>query len=261
MSPKLWTKNVDKPKKLEQENCTWQKYRYYCGMNESALHTAGVALTTDPSATQKAYLALRQMIVTGEIKPGEKLKIEGLRERLQTGASPIREALSLLTSDNLVERLDQRGFRASPTSRANFEEILLLRCELESMALRQSIANRTQDWEENIVVCQHRLLRAKNSERTSYEEVHKAFHMALLSKCESPILLKFCSQLYDLNIRYRYLAGSALNYKQRDVSNEHQNILGAAVDGNADQAAEHLLSHYRKTGAFLVGLFGEAKLG
>lgn len=216
--------------------------------------------TADTSATQKTYLALRSLIVTGQIKPGEKLKIEGLRKRLQTGASPIREALSLLTSDNLVERIDQRGFRASTTSRANFEEILMLRCELEEIALRQSIANRTQVWEENVVVSHHRMVRAQSNGSDTFEELHKAFHMALLELCDGPILLKFCSQLYDLNIRYRYLAGSALNYKKRDVSHEHQSIMEAAIGGDADRASAHLLSHYRETGAFLVGLLGEADL-
>ncbi|MBA5764745.1 GntR family transcriptional regulator, partial [Vibrio sp. 404] len=62
------------------------------------------------SATQRAYQMLRHMIVTGVLRPGEKLKIDALRRKLDTGASPIREALSLLTSDNLVERIDQRGF-------------------------------------------------------------------------------------------------------------------------------------------------------
>ncbi|MDA8746751.1 GntR family transcriptional regulator [Litoreibacter sp.] len=218
-------------------------------------------MTTDTSATQQAYVALRRMIVTGEVRPGEKLKIEGLRHRLQTGASPIREALSLLTSDNLVERLDQRGFRATPTSRANFEEILLLRCELEDMALRQSIANRSQGWEETVVVSHHRMMRAQATDRAVFEDLHKAFHMALLANSESPILLKFCSQLYDLNIRYRYLAGRALNYTQRDVSQEHRSIMEAAISGDAETASTHLLSHYRETGAFLVGLLDEAQLG
>lgn len=215
---------------------------------------------SEASATQRTYHELRKLIVTGDIRPGEKLKIEGLRTRLQTGASPIREALSLLTSDNLVERMDQRGFRVSPTSEKNFDEILMLRCELEDMALRESIANRTQDWEEIVVLSHHRMVRAQASGDEAFEDLHKAFHMALLANCERPILLKFCSQLYDLNIRYRYLAGRALNYKRREVANEHQSILDTAIEGNADAASRHLLSHYRKTGAFLVGLLGETKL-
>lgn len=217
--------------------------------------------SNDGSATQRAYGRLRMMIVTGDLKPGEKLKIDGLRKRLETGASPIREALSLLTSDNLVERIDQRGFRTADVSVENFQEILTLRCTLEDLALRESIANHSQDWEENIVLAHHRMQRARDEGTQTFEQFHKEFHMALLSNAASPILLKFCSQLYDLNIRYRYLAGSALNYRRRDVSDEHAGILAAAIALDADTASERLLNHYRMTGAFLSGLLGNGTLG
>lgn len=208
------------------------------------------------SATQQAYTSLRRMIVSGALKPGEKLKIEALRQMLQTGASPIREALSLLTSDNLVERIDQRGFRTADVSPENFAEILLLRCKLEDLALRQSIEAGTQDWEEQVVLAHHRMQRAKAEKSGSFEDLHKEFHLALLSNAQSPILLKFCSQLYDLNIRYRFLAGSALEYKRRDVGDEHAGILSAAVARDADLASERLIRHYELTGSFLAGLMG-----
>lgn len=217
-------------------------------------------MTGDGSATQRAYRTLRQMIVTGSLKPGEKLKIDALRRLLDTGASPIREALSLLTSDNLVERIDQRGFKTAPISKQNFEEILELRCTLEDLALRASIARVTQDWEEAVVLAHHRMQRAKDRGLEEFEMQHKAFHMALLSNADSPILLKFCSQLYDLNIRYRYLAGSSLSYQRRDVTDEHANILEAAVALDAEKASDHLLRHYKTTGAFLSGLLGDGAL-
>ena len=217
--------------------------------------------TTEGSATQRAYNTLRDMIVTGVLKPGEKLKIDGLRKRLETGASPIREALSLLTSDNLVERHDQRGFTAAAISDENFQEILVLRSTLEDLALRESIANATQDWEESIVLAHHRMVRAEGGDMEPFEKFHKAFHMALLANAASPIMLKYCSQLYDLNIRYRYLAGSTLSYKHRDVRDEHAGVLDAAVARDADTASERLLNHYKLTGAFLSGLLGSGTLG
>lgn len=213
------------------------------------------------SATNRTYRTLRAMIVTGELRPGEKLKIDGLRKRLDTGASPIREALSLLTSDNLVERIDQRGFRAAEVSAENFGEILQLRCVLEDLALRESIANHSQDWEEAAVLAHHRMARAQAEKAESFEDLHKAFHMALLANAQSPILLKFCSQLYDLNIRYRFLAGHALSYRQRDVADEHAGILAAAIGHDADTASERLLNHYKLTGAFLAGLLGTGSFG
>lgn len=213
------------------------------------------------SATNRAYRMLRTMIVAGDLRPGEKLKIDGLRKRLDTGASPIREALSLLTSDNLVERIDQRGFRTAEVSTANFNEILNLRCVLEDLALRESIENYTEAWEEQVVLAHHRMQRAQDENKEAFEDLHKAFHMVLLANASSPILLKFCSQLYDLNIRYRFLAGRALDYKQRDVRDEHACILAAAIARDADAASERLLNHYRLTGAFLAGLLGNGTLG
>lgn len=204
------------------------------------------------SATQQAYRALRRMIVVGELPPGEKLKIETLRQVLNTGASPVREALSLLTSDQLVERIDQRGFRTASASKSNFEEILRLRCHLEDMALRQSVEAGDEAWEERIVLAHHRMSRQSRDDIEAFEDRHKEFHMALLSDCGSPILLKFCNQLYDLNIRYRYLAGRALGYKKRDIGSEHAEILSAATNRDADLAATRLISHYNQTAAYLT---------
>ncbi len=213
--------------------------------------------SSEGSATRQAYTTLQRMIVTGELKPGEKLKIEALRNLLETGASPIREALSLLTSDNLVERIDQRGFRAANVSAENFHEILELRCTLEDLALRQSLANATESWEEQVVLAHHRMQRASGDSRDTFEDRHKEFHMALLSNAQSPILLKFCSQLYDLNIRYRFLAGRTLNYQRRDVAKEHSGILDAIVARDADLASERLINHYQMTGEFLAGLMSD----
>lgn len=210
------------------------------------------------TSTQKAYQELRRLILRGALAPGRKLKVEELKAMLNTGASPIREALSLLTSDQLVERLDNRGFRTAAAGRENFEEILSLRCALEDMALRASIAHADQDWEERVILAHHRMEKTPRGESELFEERHKAFHMALLSNCPSAILRKFCSQLYDLNIRYRYLAGKSLGYAARDIPAEHRGIMQAAVAADADLASERLLSHYRQTGAFLAGLFAGA---
>ena len=205
----------------------------------------------ESSATQAAYLRLRDMIVKGELAPGEKLKIEQLRGLLDTGASPVREALSLLTSDMLVERLDQRGFRAAPVGKANFDEILMLRCALEELALRASIANADAVWEERLVLAHHHMQKAGERGAPDFEVAHKEFHMVLLENAHLPTLLRYCAQLYDLNIRYRYLAAGGAGYKKRSISAEHQNLFEAALDRDTERATELLLAHYRLTGAYL----------
>jgi DNA-binding GntR family transcriptional regulator len=208
--------------------------------------------TSSQSSTQRAYLALRNDIIFGRMAPGERLKIDTLKETLDTGASPVREALSLLTSDQLVDRIDQRGFRVAATSREQFQEILDLRCRLEDLAVRDSIANGSSEWEESLVLAHHYMVRARQKSPEDFEECHKSFHMALLAGCSSPILLRFCNQLYDLNVRYRYLAGKSKGYGRRNVDAEHEGILNAAVDRDVETLSARLLEHYRNTGAFLA---------
>lgn len=209
---------------------------------------------TTQSTTQRAYTALREAIITGAIPPGEKLKVEDLKTTLSTGASPVREALSLLTSDQLVERRDQRGFRAASMNRLQFEEILNLRCQLEEWALRASIEASDRTWEEQLVLSHHHMSKATGQPTDVFEPLHKNFHRALLAGCKSPILLRFCDQLYDLNIRYRYMAVRSKTYKTRDVAGEHQAILNAAVQGDVDTATSRLVEHYRNTGLYLAEL-------
>ena len=123
--------------------------------------------TPTQSSTQRAYLKLRDDIITGRLEPGERLKIDTLKNALDTGASPVREALSLLTSDQLVERLDQRGFRVAKTSRAQFQEILELRCNLEELAVRDSLANADPAWEDQLVLAHHHMGAGQSGRRRS----------------------------------------------------------------------------------------------
>jgi len=210
--------------------------------------------TGPQSTTQRAYMALREAIITGEIAPGEKLKVENLKRTLNTGASPVREALSLLTSNQLVERRDQRGFRVARVSRAQFDEILSLRCQLEDLALRASIESGDQAWEEQLVLSHHHMAKSYTGPHELFEEHHRNFHTSLLAACGSPILLRFCEQLYDLNIRYRYLAVKSADYSNRNVAGEHQAILDAAINRDAEMACTQLVSHYRNTGEYLAEL-------
>ena len=76
--------------------------------------------------------------------------------------------------------------------------------------------------------------------------------MALIAACKSPILLRFCEQLYDLNVRYRHLAGTSKSYSSRNVEAEHRAILDAAVERDVDKVSNLLRQHYRNTGEFLA---------
>ena len=230
----------------------------YTAIHEPQKESNDMEISTAPtSLTSQTYQCIHDMIIRGELPPGQKLKIEELRKTVDTGASPIREALSLLTSNHLVERIDQRGFRVALVSGEAFRELLKTRCWIEERALRESIEHGDAEWEESIVIANHRLSRIPRSidehsyvANTEWEPQHKQLHMALLSACGSSILLKFCDQLYDRNIRYRNLAGTVA-YSKRNTNDEHKHIVKLVLERNADEAVKALISHYTKTGQFL----------
>lgn len=225
---------------------------------------AGLAqFRSGDSQTAQVFARLRDDIMAGRLEPGRKLKIEELRKRYQAGASPLREALSTMCSDGLVERMDQRGFRVADVSIDDFNELLKTRCWLEERALRESIDHGETAWEEALVLAHHRLSRMDRTGNRGdlrledeWETAHRHFHMSLISACGSDIMIRFCDQLYDRNIRYRNISGTAA-YPKRDIAAEHQQIFQASVGRDADQAVRLLISHYEATGDYFRDALAE----
>ena len=142
-----------------------------------------------PASTTVAssvYDQIRLDILTGDLRPGEKLRSKYLRGRYQAGISPVREALNRLATERLVCRQDQRGFHVAGVSKADLIELTKTRCWLEEIALRQSIERGDEAWEEQVVLTYHRLSRTPRSmDQTGYafnakwEGHHSDLHNAL----------------------------------------------------------------------------------
>ncbi|WP_431282773.1 GntR family transcriptional regulator [Humitalea sp. 24SJ18S-53] len=210
----------------------------------------------DTLATQ-IHRRLRQDLLDGVLAPGVKLKVHDLAARYGAGPSPVREALASLSSEGLVERLDQRGFRAAPASVEAFDELVRARCWVEEVALRESILAGDAAWEEAIVVARFRLDRAAR-DGPEWEALHSAFHASLLAACPSPTLLGFCDTLRDRAARYRALARAAA-YPGRDVAAEHAAIAEAALARRPRDAGALLAEHYRATAGWLRAALARRK--
>ena len=205
-----------------------------------------------------AYQRLLDDIVGGRLQPGSKLRLQSLTERYAVGNSPLREALSRLSTNGMVQRHENRGFRVSPASSEQLAELIRTRCWLEEVALRESIRRGDAAWEEGVLLAFHRLSRSDHLFDETYiqfdgtwEDLHRAFHLSLLSACNSKILLGFCGQLHEQTLRYRNLS-SMEAYRERHELDEHRAIRDAVMDRDADRAVELLQAHYRITGEIVL---------
>ncbi|MGB8554402.1 MAG: GntR family transcriptional regulator, partial [Pseudolabrys sp.] len=89
---------------------------------------------------ERVYRRLRNDIVFGRLAPGQKLKLEVLKDSYGISVSTLRELLNRLTSEGLIVAESARGFKVAPVSAENFKELANLRLLLESHALQRSFA-------------------------------------------------------------------------------------------------------------------------
>ncbi|MGA8938105.1 MAG: GntR family transcriptional regulator [Acidobacteriaceae bacterium] len=210
------------------------------------------------SMTQKAYEELRADLLACRIPPGSKLKIQELCEHFPASPGAIREALSRLTSEGLVVAEPQRGFRAAPISAADLVDLTMVRTEIESVCLRQAIANGDVSWEARLVAAAHRLARTPElapedpaRSNDDWAAAHAAFHLALVEGCHSPWLLHLHTLLYAQSERYRRLS-VPFAVSGRKVENEHQAIVAATLARDTETAVQLLAAHLQRTTHILL---------
>lgn len=205
--------------------------------------------------TRHVYEQIRAEILTGKLRPGEKLRTEVLRTRFNTASSPVREALNRLYSAGFVTLEEQKGFRVAPVSHEELQELVTARCWIDGAAIRESIRRYDTSWEENLILALHRLSKISRPQGHAYsaawEHLHKGFHMALISGCGNRWISRVSAELFDAAERYRLLAAGYI--PGRNELEEHRAIVDACMERQADKAVQLLTLHYGKTHEIVVG--------
>lgn len=206
----------------------------------------------EKTLAERAYRLLRGDIVAGSLEPGVKLKIDALRQQYGLGAGPLREALARLSGDHLVRIEGQRGFAVAPMSAEDARDIGAMRKLLEAQALRLSIANGNEAWEDSVVTAFHRLERVEKrlSEGTeshaTWELRNGQFHEALVAACGSEWLKRVRLLIFQQHERYRRLSRGR-TMQTRDIHAEHKEFFDAVLARDADRAVAASDEHIERT--------------
>lgn len=203
-----------------------------------------------PTAIETVQSELKRRILSFELVPEERLHVDNLRREFDVSTATMREALSRLLIDNLVVSERQRGFFVRELSLADFRNISKARRIIEVGAVRESLANRDDQWEADLFSAYHMLKLVEDRMLTDndmqlVDEWHvrnTRFHDCLAQNCHNNWLIDFRRQLHEHSIRYLRLA-LCNNRKHRDVCKEHAAIFEAAIAGDVEKCVQLLSEH------------------
>lgn len=196
-----------------------------------------------------AYRRIRLHIVNGQLKPGEKLKLDHMRQVYGASVTTLREILNRLTVEELVAAEGQRGFRVASVSDEELLALADLRILLESHALRRSIDSGDLDWEAQVVAAHYKLsvlegmlIKDKADAVEQWVASDWGFHYATISACDLPVLARTHASVFDRFARYHMLA---LDFRGKAASDDHLALRDLVIGRKADAAVDLLSRHIR----------------
>jgi DNA-binding GntR family transcriptional regulator len=192
------------------------------------------------------YRRIRADIIFGRLRPGQRLRLEGMKEDYGVSVSTLREILSRLAAEGFVLAEGRRGFEVAPVSVNNLKELAELRLLLESHAMHISFANADVEWEGRVVSAHHklastdRLMEKGVGELEMWKRYDGEFHQALISNCGSRTLIEAHALVFDKYFRYQMIA---FRYRGSEPAEQHKALLEAALKRDADKAVAMLQIH------------------
>jgi DNA-binding GntR family transcriptional regulator len=221
-----------------------------------------------PSATRGAevYEVLRAELLSGDLQPGQKLRMVELARRLGVSQSVVREALTRLGEQGLAVASPQRGFRVHPLSVADVAGLTEARVEIESVALRLAIERGDIQWETRLVAAYHLLecTPVVNDDEVVDERWaarHSDFHRTLIAGCGNRRLGEVVQALRDSAELYRRWYWALAGDDSRDVAAEHRELKNLALARDAHAAVAALACHINRAPNELIAYADRHGLG
>jgi GntR family carbon starvation induced transcriptional regulator len=212
------------------------------------------------SLSLQAFEIIRKDILEGRLLPGSRLHTVSLAEHLGVSRAAVREALARLSSEGLAQAYDQKGFRVTPVSASDLQDLTRVRIEIETLVLKSSIENGDAAWQAEIVSAFNALHVATpgnphhlTHHMADWSGVHQRFHLALVAACDSPRLLAMRHALIEQSERYRKLS-VMYNHGERNLNDEHKLLMEVMLDRDLAAATALIARHFNKTTRILLDI-------
>lgn len=198
---------------------------------------------------------LRDALIAGVYRPGERIGIEELAEQLDVSTMPVREALVKMASEGLLNALPHRGFRVARVARMDFEDIFVVHAFISGLladrvarTADKTLIDDLEDLQRQIQQVADQEL-APNETGPRIEELNFLFHRRINRSAEAERLrwfLRITSRLVPRHF-YEHIPG----WTHATVT-EHQPIIDALAAHDSRQARRLMEDHVLNAGRLVV---------
>lgn len=184
---------------------------------------------------------ITEQIITGELKPGEKLVEHSYAEEYGTSRAPVREAIYLLAIEGLVERIPRKGAVVKNYTENEIYDLLEIRNMLENMGMDRIKKHGT---DQGLLKEMNQLLEQmkKVANVYSYTQLNHSFHMCLIEMSKSETIKNMYSRLGWPLLRIQSISFENEGNIEKSIA-EHELIIKLLAEQNMKELSAVLSKH------------------
>lgn len=198
--------------------------------------------------TGQVYEAVRDMILSGELQPGQKLIQDDLAERLGVSRTPLLSAFSKLEKDMLLESKPRRGMFVRTFAPRELVQVYDVRLRLEPLGAGEAADHATREELEDLRRQCELFAEIAEAEDPSARAEDYRFHMQVMRMSRNDLLYNIIASYNIIVIANFY----GFLKDPRVSAREHREILAAISDGSRQRAMKHMYHHINNSRRHLL---------
>lgn len=204
---------------------------------------------------------IRDSILKGKLKPGERLMEVDVANSLGISRTPLREAFLQLESEGFVKVIPRKGAIVAETSPEDAEETYQIKGALEGLAAKLAAEKISKDKIDELINLNERMRKISQSKQKDYSnflELNSAFHKIINESSGNHKLVKMIKNLRHQTFRYNFIFLSLISHLKESVS-EHDKIIDALKKRNSELAKKLVEQHNENAKVLLVNFINNQK--
>ena len=206
---------------------------------------------------EEIYDALHRQIIAGKYGPGDWLRQEDIATQMGVSMTPVREALDLLVSAGLAERVPYRGVRVREMSAKDVADAYGLRLILEAITAREAALHITPGQISKLEGIMAEMQKQVGlNEMPQERELSREFHSIIAEASDNKLLVKLYAVVANAFPDWRlyeavYRNPDLLTGSVSQTFDEHKAIMNSIVSGDAKKAVQESIEHVLDSGRWL----------